>query len=52
MIFEKMKVLIETSGLKNDFTHALAAAAAAAAAAAVAAAAAAASSDDVIRWKY
>ena len=46
MIFEKMKVLIETSGLKNDFTHALAAAAAAAAVAA------AASSDDVIRWKY
>ena len=50
MIFEKMKVLIETSGLKNDFTHA--AAAASAASAASAAAAAAASSDDVIRWKY
>ena len=46
MIFEKMKVLIETSGLKNDFTHALAASAASAASAA------AASSDDVIRWKY
>ena len=47
MIFEKMKVLIETSGLKNDFTHALAAAAAVASSVAAAAA-----SDDVIRWKY